>query len=287
MPDPVKLLATIKQAALLQRQQPGRTGKFVELADCKEVLVVGDMHGNLANFKQVLQLARLGENPKRHVVLQELIHGPFRYPGEGGELSHRLVDVVSAYICQYPGRVHYLLGNHELAQWTRREIAKNNEGLNNLFVLGVCTAYPHHTEAMMQAYDELFASLPVAIRLPNRVFLSHSLPGASRLIEWNLQQLQQESYSDDDYKMGGCVHSVVWGRDTSETTAKTYLERVDADLLISGHIPTEQGYEIPNPQQVILDGKDEHAHVLLFPTNEPLTQEQLLKYLTKLNEVKS
>ncbi|MFT3881499.1 MAG: metallophosphoesterase [Gemmatales bacterium] len=245
---------------------------------------MGDLHGHLANFKQVLQLAKLGEYPRRHVVLQELVHGPFRYPGEGGELSHRLVDVVSAYICQYPGRVHYLLGNHELAQWTRREIAKNNESLNNLFVLGVCTAYPEHTEAMLQAYDELFESLPVAIRLPNRVFLSHSLPGASRLETWTLDQLQKESFAHDDYKLGGCVHSVVWGRDTSEETVKKYLELVESNLLISGHIPTDQGYETPNPQQVILDGKDENAYVLLFPTKEPLTQEQLLKHLIKLND---
>lgn len=287
MPDPVKLIATIKQAAQLQLQQPGRVGKFVDLKDCDEVLVVGDLHGHLANFKQVLQLAKLGEHPRRHVVLQELVHGPFRYAGEdAGELSHRLVDVVSAYICQYPGRVHYLLGNHELSQWKHREIAKNNESLNNLFVLGVCTAYPHHTEEMVQAYEELFASLPVAIRTPNRVFLSHSLPGASRLTTWTLEQLQKEYFPSEDYKMGGCVHSVVWGRDTEETTVKTYLELVGADLLISGHIPTEQGYETPNSQQVILDGKDENAHVLLFPTKEPLTQQQLLKHLIKLNEAK-
>jgi hypothetical protein len=284
VPDPVKLIATIKQAALLQRQQPGRTGKFVELADCDDVLVVGDLHGHLTNFKKVLQLAKLGEHPRRHVVLQELVHGPFRYPGEGGELSHRLVDVVSAYICQYPGRVHYLLGNHELAQWTRREIAKNNESLNNLFILGVSTAYPDYIEDILKAYDELFASLPVAIRLPNRIFLSHSLPGASRLDTWTLAQLQKADFTDEDYKLAGCVHSVVWGRDTAEATVKTYLNLVDADLLISGHIPSEHGYDTPNAYQVILDGKDELAQVLRFSTKEPFSQAQLLKHLIKLNE---
>ncbi|HQR07466.1 MAG TPA: metallophosphoesterase [Gemmatales bacterium] len=287
MPDPVKLIATIKKAAQILRQQSGRIGKFVELTDCEDVLVVGDLHGHLANFRQVLQLAKLGEHPRRHVVVQELVHGPFRYTSEtGGELSHRLVDVVSAYICQYPGRVHYLLGNHELAQWTHREIAKNNESLNNLFVLGVCTAYPEHTEEMVQAYEELFTALPVAIRLPNRIFVSHSLPDAGRLATWTLDQLKKESYHSDDFKMGGCVHSVVWGRDTSESTVKTYLELVGADLLISGHVPTDQGYDTPNPHQVILDGKDENAHVLLFPTKEPLTQEQLVKHLIKLNKAK-
>ena len=284
MPDPLKLIATIKQAALLQRQQPGRTGKFVELEECDDVLVAGDLHGHLGNFKKILQLSRLGENPRRHVVLQELVHGPFRYPDDGGELSHRLVDVVSAYICQYPGRVHYLLGNHELAQWTRREIAKNNESLNNLFVMGVSTAYPEHTEEIIEAYDDLFASLPVAIRLPNRIFLSHSLPGGNRLATWSLEHLKKESFAGDDYKLAGCVHSVVWGRDTTESTAKTYLGLVDADLLISGHIPNELGYDSPNPHQVILDCKDENAHVLLFSTSVSLTRDQLLEQLVRLNE---
>lgn len=282
MPDPLKLISTIKQAALLQRQQPGRTGRFVELEGCDEILVVGDMHGHLGNFKSVLQLARLGENPRRHVVLQELVHGPFRYPGDGGELSHRLVDVVSAYICQYPGRVHYLLGNHELAQWTHREIAKNNESLNNLFVMGVSTAYPEHTEEVLKAYDDLFASLPVAIRLPNRIFLSHSLPAANRLGNWSLEKLKKEMLNEDDYKLGGIVHSVVWGRDTTESTARAYLDLVEADLLVSGHIPNDIGYDSPNVHQVVLDSKDENAHVLMFPTTGSLTKDQLLKHLIKV-----
>lgn len=284
MPDPVKLLATIKQAAQYQRQQPGRTGMFVELTDCDEVLVVGDLHGHLANFKQVLKLANLHEHPHRHVVLQELVHGPFRYQNDGGELSHRLVDVVSAYICQYPGRVHYLMGNHELAQWTKREIAKSNESLNNLFVMGVNTSYPEHVEAMLAAYDDFFSALPVAIRLQNRVFLSHSLPGAARLETWKLDDLKKETLSQGDLKITGCVHSVVWGRDTSETTVKQYLKLVDADLLITGHIPSELGYDTPNSLQIILDGKDENAHVLLFSATTPYDQESMLKQLVKLNK---
>lgn len=286
MPDPIKLISTIKQAAAYQRQQPGRVGKFVEISDCDEVLVVGDMHGNLANFKKVIQLAKLGDHPRRHVVLQELVHGPYRYANEGGEVSHRLIDVVSAYICQYPGRVHYLLGNHELAQWTRREIAKNNESLNQRFILGVSTAYPDHVEEMLAAYDDLFDSLPVAIRLPNRVFLSHSLPEAIRLQTWKLDFLKKSVFTEDDYKLGGCIHVVVWGRDISEQTAKQYLDLVDADLLVSGHIPCDHGFEKPNPFQIIIDGKDENAHVLMIPTGEPITHEKLMNCLVKLSEVK-
>lgn len=285
MPNPLKLITTIKQAADLLRRQPGRTGKFVELTGCDEVLVVGDLHGHLTNFKRILKLAKLGDNPKRHIVLQELVHGLLRYTNDGGELSHRLVDVVSAFICQYPGRVHYLLGNHELAQWHKREIAKNNESMNQLFITGVSSAYPEHVEEVLAAYDDLFDALPVAIRLPNRVFLSHSLPGANRLENWSLDLLKKERFDDDDYKLGGCVHAVVWGRDTSESTAKHYLKLVDADLLITGHIPCEAGFELPNPWQIVIDAKDDSGQVLMLPTTEPITQELAVKRLIKLSDV--
>ncbi len=284
MPDPVKLIATIKQASRLQRDLPGRSGKWVDLRDCDEVLIVGDLHGNLSNFKLILQLANLGEHPRRHVVLQELVHGPYRYPNEGGELSHRLVDVVCAYICQYPGRVHYLLGNHELAQWTRREIAKNNESLNQQFIMGVSTAYPEHVDEVVNAYDELFESLPVAIRLPNRVMLSHSLPGAARLETWSPEMLKKPTFSEEDYKLGGCVHALVWGRDTSDAAVRKYLELVDCNILISGHIPCDNGFSVPNAVQIIIDGKDEQARVILLKTDRCYSQAETLDQLIVLNQ---
>lgn len=283
MPDPVKIIATIKQATQIQLQQRGRTGKFVELDEPDEIMVIGDMHGHLGNFKQLLQLAKLHERPTRHVIVQELIHGPFRYPDLGGDLSHRLVDIICAYICQYPGRVHYLLGNHELAQWTKREIAKNNESLNLLYAMGVHTSYGEHMDAVLAAYDELFIALPVAFRLPNGIFLSHSMPNATRLENWSLDQLKKREYPDEDYKLGGCVHSVVWGRDTSEGNVENYLQKVQGNLLISGHIPSDKGYDVPNSKQIILDGKDENAHVLHFSTRYQYSQEALLEHLIRLN----
>ena len=76
-------------------KQTGRQGRFIELQDVDEVLVAGDLHGNLDNFKKLFELADLGQRPRRHFVLQELIHGPFRYPNSGGDQSHRLLDLVA------------------------------------------------------------------------------------------------------------------------------------------------------------------------------------------------
>src|SRR5438132_11586095 len=140
MPDPDRLLRTLQQAIQAFRDTPGRKGRLVRLQDVDEVMAVGDLHGNVENFRRALQKAELGTHPRRHLVLQELVHGPFRYPG-GGDKSHQLVDLLAALKCQFPRQVHLLLGNHELAQWTGQAIAKGDSELNALFREGLDSAY--------------------------------------------------------------------------------------------------------------------------------------------------
>lgn len=283
MPDPQRLLRTLHLAIESFRKTPGRQGRFVELMAADDVLVAGDLHGNLENFKRLLGVAELATHPRRHLVLQELIHGPGRYPNSGGDQSHRLLDLSAALKCQYPERVHVLLGNHELSQWTDRAIMKADEDLNQVFRLGVQTAYGEHAGQIYAAYEGLFAAMPVALRTPNRVFVSHSLPGGSRLDAWELARICQETPEPDDLKLGGCIHAVVWGRDLSAATAQRYLEKVGADLLITGHIPCDEGFQVPNDRQLILDCKDERACCCLFPADRSLTQQELLGGLVRLN----
>src|SRR5436305_624302 len=112
MPDPARLLTTLARAVHLYRATPGRRGRLVELRDVSEVMVVGDLHGNLENFRRLLLRADLGKQPNRHLVLQEIVHGKWEY-ADGSDRSHQLFDVVAALKCQYPSRVHLLPGNHE------------------------------------------------------------------------------------------------------------------------------------------------------------------------------
>jgi hypothetical protein len=238
-----------------------------------EVLVAGDLHGNLENFRRLLHKADLARHPRRHLVLQELIHGPFSYPA-GGDKSHQLLDLVAALKGQHPRQVHYLLGNHELAQATGRGVLKNDLDLNQLFRAGVETAYGARAAEVYAVYLELFAAIPAALRTPNRVYLSHSLPGAGHLLEFNPAHLERDS-TDADLGPGGAVHSLVWGRDVRPETALAFLAKVDADLLVTGHIPCELGFEAPNDRQLILDSLGAPAAYCLFPADRPLTHADL------------
>jgi hypothetical protein len=278
MPDPAKLLTTLHRAADAFRATPGRQGRLVALADCDEVLVGGDLHGNLENFRKLLQKADLAAHPRRHLVLQELVHGPSRYPA-GGDRSHQLLDLTAALKCEHPNRVHFLLGNHEMAQWTGRQIGKGQGELdmNDLFRQGVETAYGARGAEVYAAYLKLFGVVPLALRTPNRVFISHSLPSIKRLDAFDAAVLMREELREQDLAWGGSAHSIVWGRDTRAETVTAFLQKGDAELLVTGHIPCDEGYAVPNDRQVIVDCTAAKAGYVLFPADRPLTHAELVQ----------
>jgi hypothetical protein len=274
MPDPDRLLHTLQQARQAFRTTPGRQGHLIRLSGVDDVLVAGDLHGNLDNFRRLLLKADLAAHSQRHLVLQELVHGPFQYP-DGSDKSHQLLDLLAALKCQFPARVHLLLGNHELAQWTNQWIAKAETDLNERFRAGVAFAYGGRAGEVYAAYLELFAAVPLAVRTPNRIFLSHSLPSARRLDVFDSARLTEDQVETEDLQPGGFVHALVWGRDAQPATAEAFLKKVDADLLITGHIPCEQGFGLPNDRQLILDCLGAPAGFCLFPTDHPLSHQEL------------
>ncbi len=169
-----------------------------------------------------------------------------------------------------------LLGNHELAQWTNQWIAKTDTELSDLFRQGIETAYGGHSQKIYDAYLDLFEAIPWAVQTPNRVFLSHSLPRATMMEEFDLEALKSDDLHPGDLIPGGQLHSLVWGRDTSVENVTAFLNKVDADWLIPGHIPCEQGFATPNDRQLILDCMGAPAAYCLFPADRPVTFQDLL-----------
>jgi hypothetical protein len=281
MPDPERLLSTLRRATECFRTTPGRRGRLVQIEWAAEVLIAGDLHGNLENFRRLLAVADLGNHPDRHFVLQEVIHGPHHYPA-GGDKSHQLVDLVAALKCQYPHRVHFLLGNHELAQTIGRRIWKGDLDLTGAFREGVGTAYGPHGAEVYAAYQSLFAAAPVVLRTPNRVLLSHSLPPGVRLPEFDSAALERNESTPADMEPGGSIHMIAWGRDTRPENAAAFLARMDADLLVTGHIPCDRGFDLPNDRQLILDCAGTPGGYCLFPCDRPLSHTELASRVSTL-----
>ena len=270
------MLTHLRQAVALVRATPGRRGHTVALEDCTDVLVAGDLHGHVPHFQALLTHADLANHPARHFVLQEVIHGKFRYPN-GGDKSHQLVDLFAALKCQYPRQVHMVPGNHELAQWTNRPVIKADENQNALFREGVHEAYgPAAGPKVYAAYLELFRALPAVLRAPNGVLICHSLPAARFLPLFDPARLERDTYADDDLQPGGSLHSLLWGRDTSADAAGSFLRKMGCDLLVSGHIACHDGFAVPNDRQVIVDCAETPAGFVLFPADRKLTHAELV-----------
>lgn len=276
MPDPRKVLTTIRRATQLFRATPGRSGGVVSLDGAGEVMVVGDLHGNLAGFKRALEIAALDQNPLRHLVLQELIHGPHVYPGDKGDRSHQLVDLVAALKCQYPDRVHLILGNHELSEITDRIIGKDGAVLNVKFRQGLSTAYGDAGAEVFKAYKELFLALPLAVRTRNRVFACHTIPDGRDLDTIDLELLKADHWPAESMTRRGTIYALTWGRDESPETVDRFAAMVDADWFVTGHQPCDDGFRQANHRQIIIDGTPPFPCYCLFPRDRPITVEVLM-----------
>jgi len=281
MLDLTKRLATVRRASELFRKTPGRAGFLLSISPdaVSDVAVVGDLHGHVDVLVRVLKLCALDSNPRRHLIVQELAHDTRVNADEGDiDRSHRLIDLVCALKCQYPDRVHYLMGNHELSEYTGRSISKNGFALNGLFFRGIEADAGEQAPAFAAAYRELFCALPIAIRLPNRVLVCHTLPDGRDLglDRFDPAELMQEPWSEESLKRGGTIYAMTWGRDTSPETADRFASLMDADLFVTGHQPCELGFRQANHRQIILDGTEPNPSFCLFSAVMPMTIEGLL-----------
>ena len=75
MPEAAAVAKIVRQAAMHMRLGPGRQGN-VQPVDADEILVGGDLHGHTPNFKRLVQLADLADNPcKQEGTHDERHHG--------------------------------------------------------------------------------------------------------------------------------------------------------------------------------------------------------------------
>ena len=156
------IVATFDRAADANRRMPGRQGSTITLAPelADEVMITGDMHGHRRNFNRIRRIAALAKHPRRHLVLQEICHGGPSYPGNGGCMSHTILEDTAELVAKHPEQVHLILGNHELAELTDFPIRKNNQLLNLLFRLGLRQMYGPAEEEIRQALIRFSVDLP-------------------------------------------------------------------------------------------------------------------------------
>jgi hypothetical protein len=279
--DVEKTLRLVNRAAEATQFDPFQSGFLVELPAEGELLVTGDVHGNVANLHRILQLADLPRYPQRHLVLQELVHEIDAV--DEVCRSYRLVEVAAQIKSAFPDRVHILLGNHEFCECLNLEIGKGGRELCEAFDEGLRGAYGVRSEEVKEAYKAFWKNSPVAIRTSTGVFVSHSTPRLDHLDGLSLDYLRAAS-TDEIFRRNGPVFSMLWDRDYRPESAESFAQRMQAEVLVVGHTACPDGVRIPNVRHVILDCKDMEGRYALLPLDRELGQRQVLTYVRKLYE---
>jgi len=279
-----KTIDAFRRAAEANRQTPARQGNLVALGpdSADEVMITGDLHGNRRNFNLIKQTADLKSHARRHLVLQEVCHGGPCYPENSGCMSHRLLEDVARLKLEYPERVHFILGNHELAEMTDYPIQKNHQMLNLSFRLGLQHMYGEATERVREAFIAFLQTCPLAVRLPHGVFVSHSVPQFCDERGFDKTVFTREIPPGEFFQRGP-IFQLVWGRDYREENARAFAECVGAQVLINGHEPCpDTGFATPNRFQVILDCCGDAAGYVILSTRRPWTQEEVVAQVRRL-----
>jgi hypothetical protein len=278
-----RVIDTYHQAASANRATEARCGNVIRLSPklAEDVLITADLHGQRLNFRRLVRIAALDEHPKRHVILQEVLHGGPMYPGTQGCMSHLLLEDVAKWKVEYPQQVHFLLSNHELSECTDFPIAKGGKILNVLLRFGMLEQYGDAVSSIRDAAMQFVGSCPLAVQLSNGIFVCHGSPNLVDEDGFDTSVFDRP-LTPDDLRSGGAVFRLVWGRDFRAENAAAFAALVGAKLLIHGHEPCADGYAAPNPQQIILDCCSQNACFLLLSLDETLTHQQLVQRIQPL-----
>ncbi len=218
--------------------------------DC-EVWMTGDMHDHRTNFSKLAAAARLGDNPHRHVVLHELIHGD-HFDASGAEDSWITLHAAAELKAQHPSQVHFLLANHDLAQIHGEGIMKSGLSVCEAFYKGLKRDFPEAYHKVNISVTEFLLSLPLAIRCPNGLFFCHSLPTDEQIASFDFTVFDRELTGEDYKRRTGPVYQLIWGRNVTPAGVDTFADAVNARLIITGHQPQEMGYAVNGERHIIM-----------------------------------
>lgn len=277
--DPAVTTDVFLRAARASLESPLRRGACVDLPWRGRLLMTGDIHDHLSNFMKVIHLAALHQSPDRHLILHELIHGPSTV--NGVDLSVRILLRAATLKLAYPGQVHFLQANHDIAQLGGEGIAKNGKSVTKAFDDGIDYIYPDGAEAVRAAVHTFIRSHPLAVRCANGVFCAHSLPAPRMLAKFDTTLLDRVPTADD-LKIGGAGFEMVWGRRHTQEVADTLAAAWGAKVFVLGHQPVDMGYEEQAQTMLIMASNHEHGMALPIDLSREYSRDDLVRALIPL-----
>ena len=205
------------------------------------LMIVNDLHGDINDYKQVkmifLKLLEAGEAD--YLVFNgDVIHA---YAGE--DCSVEMLDDIIKMIKEHPGKIIYLLGNHEFVHVYGLALHKGG--------LEFTGHFKQDAGDKLLEYVNFFKSLAFAIRTKGGILICHN--GAAD-IDYSPGML-------DDFEHKEGLKEVLWeilmnknefqyGTERYKSYLNKALNVFNARFMITGHIPCEKGFEVVLGEQL-------------------------------------
>ena len=271
------------RAAILMRRDPLRRGNIVHLPDQGDMVVLGDIHGDRENFHKVIDWAALHRHKDRYLVLQELIHGG-PLDEDGTDQSFRLLEEVAELKDRYKSQVQMVLSNHDVCEVLGSTVSKAGQNVSAPFWKGIELAYGPAWPEVHGAYRRFLSSLPLAVRTPHGVVISHSTPQMEAMEHFDCG-IFERALSLEDYMPGGSIYELVWGRNLDQEAADAFAKCVQADILVTGHQQSMPGVKTPTSRHIILTSDGPLGRFLLARLSVKVPYHVLLRQVTKIRSL--
>lgn len=252
-----KFVKTVERATKLLQEENGKIGNFqilgrhVKIKPSGEAVVVSDLHGDLESLVQILQqsdiLQRM-ENSK-HVSLVFL--GDY---GDRGEFSAEVYYTVLQLKLQCPAQTVLMRGNHE----GPKDILASPHDLPTQFQ----TRFGKEWSEAYHKVVGLFPHLCNSVSVEERYLMVHGgLPQQARAIE-------DFAYAHERYPKNAFLEDLLWsdpleafegaypsprgaGKLFGKNVTEEVLKALDAKILIRGHEPCSDGFQINHDGRIL------------------------------------
>ena len=224
------------------------------------MLAFTDLQGNLRDFLRVEELFErsLEEDPESYLVITgDLVHGPELLPEEWPEHLGTYYHGESAQVltharelqARHPGRVIYLLGNHEHAHVGGPVVGKffTDEAGRLEELLG------DRRSIEMRAWLATWPLVAIAARA--QLCLLHAAPHAaitSRRDVDDIDLLGLVGLEPSELPQRSILGAILWARTTSRARARAFLRALGPSLTtaIHGHDVVREGYAVDDPTRI-------------------------------------
>lgn len=277
------IIDLLKQGIEANNTDEFRRNNLVCLPADGEFVISGDLHGHRRNFERIFAFADLKNNPNRHIVLQEIIHGGPEDP-KGGCLSYKLLFDAVRYKSKFPNHVHIVMGNHDTAFINNREVMKMGKEMNRALRLALDREYSQSGADVELAIKQFLFSQPLAIKCANRIWVSHSLPG-DRLIDKFDPKILDKQLKINDIVRPGSAYLLTWGRKHSQGLLNKLAESFDVDTFILGHQPQDKGWCRAGDNLLIIASEHDHGCLLKIDLSKTYSVEQLIESIVPLSSI--